>query len=330
LHLADQIRIETPHALRMLRRVGISRMVMLTGDRHDVAMAIGSAVGVDEIRAELDPAGKLAALKQAPDDATSIMVGDGVNDAPALAVAGVGVAMGARGAAASSEAADVVLLVDRLDRLAEAVHLAKASYRIALQSVALGMGLSGIAMAVAAAGYLAPVYGAALQEIFDVLAIANALRALRVAPLRVSRRRLSAAESQSLRAQHDVLLPVLDRLSYLADQVRAMPAADAVPALRQLDQMLAAELVPHERADDSDVYPAVAGLLGGDDPMAALSRMHREIFALTRRLHRAVQGLSTTTADDAAMREVQRILYSLDAIVRLHFAQEDELYLTLS
>ncbi|MGN6582044.1 MAG: heavy metal translocating P-type ATPase [Bordetella sp.] len=330
LHLADQLRTETPRALRMLRQAGIGRMVMLTGDRRDVAAAIGAAVGVDEIRAELDPSGKLAVLADVPAGVTSIMVGDGVNDAPALAAAGVGVAMGARGAAASSEAADVVLLVDRLDRLAEAVHLAKASRRIAMQSVVLGMGMSLIGMVLAAAGYLAPVYGAALQEVIDVIAIANALRALRVAPLRVSRRRLSVEQYQRLRAEHEELLPSLDRLSGLADQVLAMPAAQAVSALRQLDQMLSEKLVPHETTDDARVYPMVAGLLGGDDPMASLSRTHREIFSLARRLHGIVQALAPASADETVMREVQRILYGLEAILRLHFAQEEELYLALS
>ncbi|MBV8467203.1 MAG: heavy metal translocating P-type ATPase [Burkholderiales bacterium] len=329
LHLADQIRTETPRALRMLRRVGIARMVMLTGDRHDVATAIGSAVGVDEIRAALDPEGKLQALAEVPAGTTSIMVGDGVNDAPALAAAGVGVAMGARGAAASSEAADIVLLVDRLDRLAEAVHLAKASRTIAMQSVALGMGLSFFAMAAAAAGYLAPVYGATLQEIIDVLAIANALRALRVAPLHISRQRLSAQESERLRGEHEQLVPILDRMSYLADQIMAMPYEDVVPALLQLDQTVADELLPHEKTDDADVYPKVAGLLGGDDPMASLSCTHREIFNLAHRLHRTVLTLPERKRDESTMREIQRILYSLDAIVRLHFAQEEELYLTL-
>ena len=140
--------------IRILRRAGIERVVMVTGDHPDVAESVGISIGVDRILSERDPADKVDAVKAEGEFGPTVMVGDGVNDAPALAAADVGVAMGARGATASSEAADVVLVVDRLDRVAEAMRIARRSRGIALQSVLIGMGLSFVGMLFGAFGLL--------------------------------------------------------------------------------------------------------------------------------------------------------------------------------
>src|SRR5205814_444267 len=145
------------------RRAGIARIVMVTGDHPDVAESVGIALGVDRILSERDPADKVEAVRAEREGGVTIMVGDGINDAPALAAADVGVAMGARGATASSEAADVVLVVDRLDRIAEAMSIARRSRRIAVQSVWAGMALSFVAMFFGAFGLLVPVAGAMVQ-----------------------------------------------------------------------------------------------------------------------------------------------------------------------
>ncbi|HVL75864.1 MAG TPA: heavy metal translocating P-type ATPase, partial [Noviherbaspirillum sp.] len=154
LQLADEVRPDTPRALRLLRAAGVARTVMLTGDRTDIAQTIGGALGVDAVMAEQSPGDKLDAIAAARASGVTLMVGDGVNDAPALAAADVGVAMGARGAAAAAEAAQVVLLEDRLDRLAFALRIAQGTRVIALQCVIGGMGLSLLAMVAAALGYL--------------------------------------------------------------------------------------------------------------------------------------------------------------------------------
>ncbi len=176
--LADLLRDGTQKLLQNLRSLGVVRIVLATGDRADVAQAVTAGLDIDSVRAELSPDQKVLVVLSERKNGPVMMTGDGVNDAPALAAADVGVAMGARGAAASAQAADVVLLVDRVDRIVPAIRIARHSRRIALQSVFAGIALSGAAMIAAAFGHLPPVQGAILQEVIDVAVIVNALRAL--------------------------------------------------------------------------------------------------------------------------------------------------------
>ncbi|GBH24159.1 heavy metal translocating P-type ATPase [Burkholderia vietnamiensis] len=325
IELADELRLETPRALRLLKREGVERLVMLTGDRRDIALAVGELLGVTDVRAEQTPTDKLAAIQSARKDGVTIMVGDGVNDAPALAAADVGIAMGARGAAASSEAADVVLLVDRLDRLVDAIRIARRARRIALQSVVAGMSLSALAMAVAAAGLLPPIAGAVIQEVIDVVGIVNALRVLLVRA-KPSEARPSGLDVEQLKREHAALSPLLDQLRDLADRIPGLPAATIASESARLIGVLDARLLPPERADDRYVYARPAPLLGGEDPLAAMSGAHREIFRMVRALRQMVADLPREHADAAGAQAIQRTLYGLEAIVRLPCAQEEELF----
>ncbi|MFO1091224.1 MAG: heavy metal translocating P-type ATPase [Hyphomicrobiales bacterium] len=179
IRLADEVRPDARSLLDRLRAAGVRRVVLASGDRPDVVARIGAELGVDEAKGGLAPNEKVETVIAERGDGNVVMAGDGVNDAPALAAADVGIAMGARGSAASSEAADAVLLVDDLGRVADAVAIAKRTLMIARQSVFAGLGLSIAAMIAAAFGYLVPVEGAILQEFIDVAVILNALRALR-------------------------------------------------------------------------------------------------------------------------------------------------------
>jgi heavy metal translocating P-type ATPase len=178
LVMEDPVRIDSPEVLRTLRLAGIARIVLLSGDRPEVAHAVGRSLGVDAVLSEHTPEQKVQAVLNERAGGVTVMVGDGVNDAPALAAADVGIAMGARGATASSEAADAVIVVDRLDRVGEAVLIARRARHIAVQSVMAGMVLSGFGMVLATFGVLPPVAGAFFQEAIDVAVIINALRAL--------------------------------------------------------------------------------------------------------------------------------------------------------
>jgi heavy metal translocating P-type ATPase len=180
--VGDRLRAESSELVPLLRAAGIRHVALVTGDKASVADVVGERLGVDRVYAEQTPEQKLEvvrALRARPDLRGVVMVGDGINDAPALALADVGIAMGSAGATVSSETADAVILVDRVDRVADAIRIGRRSLFVARQSVLAGIALSLLAMGVAAAGYLPPVEGALLQEVIDVGVIVNALRALR-------------------------------------------------------------------------------------------------------------------------------------------------------
>jgi heavy metal translocating P-type ATPase len=180
--MADDLRPDAERIVERLRAEGVRHVAMISGDRRSVAERVGRELGVDRVYAEQTPEDKLEVVRTVaatPGLRPVIMVGDGVNDAPALAIADLGIAMGAAGATVSSETADAVITVDRIDRVADAVHAGRRALGIARQSVLAGMGLSLAAMGVAALGYLPPVAGALLQETIDLAVILNALRALR-------------------------------------------------------------------------------------------------------------------------------------------------------
>lgn len=178
LRFEDPRRPEAEESLAQARAAGVSRIVMITGDRPAVAARVADGLPIDRIVAGVTPQGKVAAVAEESAHGATMMVGDGVNDAPALAAAQVGVALGARGATASSEAADVVVLVDSLARIPEGLRIAQRAFGLARQSVLVGLGLSLAGMLAALWGYLTPLAGALLQEAIDVAVILNALRAL--------------------------------------------------------------------------------------------------------------------------------------------------------
>jgi len=180
--MGDHLRADAHGLVEKLHAAGIRHVAIATGDREPVANAVGAALGVDRVYANQSPEDKVEivrALRADPALRPVVMVGDGINDAPALALADVGIAMGASGGTVSSDTADAVVVLDRVDRVLDALQIGRRSLRIARQSVVAGLALSIVAMAAAAAGLLAPVFGALLQEAIDVAVIANALRALR-------------------------------------------------------------------------------------------------------------------------------------------------------
>ncbi|MBL8883132.1 MAG: heavy metal translocating P-type ATPase [Hyphomicrobium sp.] len=323
--LGDELRRETPRAIQSLRTTGIRRIVMVTGDRADSAETIGSALDLDAVLADREPSDKVDAVAFEQRQHPTLMVGDGINDAPALAAADVGIAMGARGASASSEAADVVILVDRLDRVGEAVAIARRAHRIALQSILAGLSLSGIAMIAAAFGYLAPVAGALTQEAIDVAVILNALRALRPA-WKPGHPSMQQSAARALQQVHHALEASLDRLREIADALDDAKPESAVALIREASAIVNTKIVEHERDDEGRIYPRLAKYLHDSHGLAAMSRAHREILHLARLLSRLSDELKVEDTDRYLIRDAQRMIESLESLVRIHNAQEEDIY----
>jgi heavy metal translocating P-type ATPase len=328
----DPVRPDTPRAVRGLRRAGFTRIVMVTGDHAAVAEMVAFAVGLDGVLADRKPDEKVAAVREEAERANGpvVMVGDGINDAPALAAADVGVAMGARGATSASEAADIVVTVDRLDRLTEAVQISRRARTIALQSVFVGMGLSLAAMVVAAFGFLPVIAGALLQEAIDVTVILNALRALRggvAAPIAVPG---WTATNASLVEAHLRLAGGIARLRTTADRLGSLTPAETLHELRALDAFLVDDLLPHEQEEDDAVHPALARAMGNDEATAAFHGTHNEIYRLARIFRELVDTLPPEGPEPEDLAELRRVLYGLHAILRLHQSQEEELYASVT
>jgi heavy metal translocating P-type ATPase len=323
--LADQLRLDAPRAIQGLRSAGVKRIVMLTGDRAETAEAIGAALDLDSVLSDRDPADKVAAVTVEQALQPTLMIGDGINDAPALAAANVGIAMGARGASASSEVADVVILVDEINRISDAVGIARRTYAIAFQSMAGGMALSGVAMIAAAFGWLTPIAGALTQEAIDVAVILNALRALG-SGRNWRRSSLPASEAEALHEEHVKLEASLDRLRDIVDALETASPLEGTKLIREANAIVEKDLLSHERADETIVYPRLRRSLASGYGLAAMSRVHRELLHLAHLLSRLSESLSEGDVDALTLRDGQRIIESIETIARIHNAQEEDIY----
>lgn len=175
---ADVTRAEARETMTRLHKLGVNKLMMISGDRQATADAVAREVGIDEVWAEQLPKDKITRIKERPaSERPVIMVGDGVNDAPSLSAADAGIAMGAHGATAASESADVVILRDDLGHVADAVQIAKDTMRVAKEAVLIGIAICTVLMLIAAFGVIPAIIGALFQEVVDTVTILYALRA---------------------------------------------------------------------------------------------------------------------------------------------------------
>ncbi|MCP2329768.1 ATPase, P-type (transporting), HAD superfamily, subfamily IC/heavy metal translocating P-type ATPase [Actinoalloteichus cyanogriseus DSM 43889] len=328
LLMRDRVRTDAGRTIRRLRAVGLRDIVLVTGDRVANAEEVAALLGLDAVRAEASPADKIRCVRDQRRRGITVMVGDGVNDAPALAAADVGVALGSRGSTAAAQAADAVILDDRIDRLADVVEIARRTRGIAVRSAVVGTSLSVVAMIVAAVGWLPPVAGAVAQEGIDVVVILYALRALR----RPRRTKVGDPTDRMLRrfaAEHDELQPTRVAVRQAADALSGGPSPVADAELHRAHRLLVDHLLPHERAEERDLYPRVGALFGGQEAMSTMSRSHVEIERLIRRLGRHLAESGGRVLPDQ-VDDLRATLYGLDAVLTLHFAQEEEAFFTLA
>jgi heavy metal translocating P-type ATPase len=181
ISFSDEPRAEAAATLQRLQALGLQQTIMVTGDNQATADIVAQQLGIGQVYAETLPADKLNIVEKITQRPVAF-VGDGINDAPVLTAADVGIALGARGSTAASESADVVIMVDDLSRVADGLEIAKRSFGIARQSIRVGIGLSFLLMLVFATGKFSPLAGALIQEVVDVIVIFNALRAHLITP----------------------------------------------------------------------------------------------------------------------------------------------------
>ena len=325
-HIArDALRRETPRAVQTLRAAGVSRIVMVTGDRADAAETIGAALDLDAVLADREPADKVEAVATEQRQNPTVMVGDGINDAPALAAATVGIAMGARGASASSRGRRC-RHSDRparprvrcpCNRTAHTPHRPAEHHR-RTGLVRRRHGLCGDWFASAHRGR-SDAGGDRRRGHSQRIARVEARPAM-------GHRTMPASAATMLRSGHEKMESALDRLREIADSLDIATGTEAVGLISEADRIVRDQVIVHEREDENAIYPRVAAYLADRHGLGAMSRAHREIIHLARLLRRLADGLTPQDADLYVIRDAQRVIELIDALVRLHNAQEEDIY----